>query len=361
MKEVDGRISHGDVRKRIFARPLGASVPVSRFGISTTGIGHGGDDDELVERSLTRFYRDWISSVQKTGIRPSRERGVPIGMAVEPDRLVLWMRTKTADGDAHAEHGTIRSESDGEIESIRTGGTLLGTGAMMTLSDRSWNNARRSMPYVGHSDPSTWAGIPTEELIRETPLMGAGLYTIMAVAMGAQNVFGIILGFLSSLVVFHLAIKLLMRGTVPTPETAKALGGIRSEPRAPALVADPLDEMTKRIGPDFAGRIDRAAASCRLTLDISRDRTELCETADRMRGHMTSMIERHDRMMQLAGPDGTDVEPLIVGLEALAREADESRMSLLRAEGDALLTEVRYLSMRSPGTDELDLDHRKPA
>jgi hypothetical protein len=34
-------------------------------------------------------------------------------------------------------------------------------------------------------------------------------------------------------------------------------------------------------------------------------------------------------------------------------------VSLLKIESDGLLTEVRYLSMRSPEPDELELDHRK--
>jgi hypothetical protein len=340
-----------DAPKHRWVRTLPREAIASCFVIDMTDTSDVGPEMPLA--ALSRFHIDWIAACAEADVPASTP--CVLGASEEQGRLRIWVRSTGAGFMAHRTHGSIRATEHAISGRMEAQHSFVDSPRLERLNDEAWGRvAGRTRTAVAERDMR----------LRERPLSNL-CYALSAVCWIYLFAIGSIGWPVLIMTASCPAIILGMR----VAESRRAASERRSEPGAESDIKDreeadrpvdmpeagPFDAVLSRLDATDRPRAAMATAACRRILDLSADRPELREFAADLVRQTNELVQRHDEAAVLVDDDAVLGERLIVGMEALAHQADERRRAMAKGAMDGLETHVRYLSSRAAIDDPLSL------
>lgn len=349
---------HGEQCSRKWVRTLATKVVASCFVIDMTDTSDVGP--EMTLAALGRFHADWIKACETADIPASRAN--ILGASEEHGRLRIWVDATGGSFAAHRSEGSIKEVEAGITIRMETPHSFLDDKALKRVDDEAWGrNAKR------------WRKAMSDENIGLRGHMMSSICCLISVVCWTYLVsIGQIGWFIFVLTTIPPAIILMTRifGSLVVewdPEST-GRGKLPVMVKQPAEKAiPPVEKQIERIGDSVfdsviprLGESDRpralvAAAACNRLVDLSSEHPELREFKDDLLRQTRELIRKHDAAAKLLDDDDILAARLIVGIEAMAKQADEKRRSYAQGALDGLDTHVRYLSARASTDDPLSL------
>lgn len=347
----------GDRPLRFDSRSVNGQDHLRRYVIDMSGTSDRGPEMPLA--AFTVFLKDWIAA---TGAgSPPR---IPVASR-EGDELVIWLPDKLPELPLQLANGRIGPGPTIEGNIVTTRGRFIEGHQKDRLIREAWGRARRALKREAKGT-SRWGNpfaAESFESIMWITMCVSGAVGLAWLLSGGSLVSAMMMAMLST-PVFSIAI-ILLSVTAPkpcrVPEAKPSADPVAPETRtAPtprrAVVPDVLSLITQRLDPQHMERARIASETCRGLLTLAVADPALGDAAKHVGTSLEQLLRSHDRVLSLSGDAAASSEMVVCGMEALAREADEARMRLLRQANDELATRVRYLSSRAPEPCQLDLD-----
>lgn len=342
---------------RIDSRSVNGQDHLRRYAIDMSATSDRGPEMPLA--AFTVFLKDWISA---TGAgSPPR---IPVASR-EGDELVIWLPATLPELPLHLAYGTIGPGPEIEGNIVTTQGRFIDSHKKDGLIREAWGRARGALKREKES-AARW-GNPfasdSFESIMLITMCVSGAVGLAWLLSGGSLVSAMMMAMLST-PVFSIAI-ILLNVTAPksgrVPEAKPSAAPVAPETRTVptprrAVVPDVLSRITQRLDPQHTERARIASETCRGLLALAVTDPALGDAARHVGTSLEQLLRSHDRVLHLSGDVTASSEMVVSGMEALAREADDARMRLLREANDELATRVRYLSSRAPEPGQLDLD-----
>lgn len=346
---ADGRSV--DVPKHRWVRTLPKEAIATCFVIDMSDTSDIGPEMPLA--ALGRFHIDWIAACAEADVPASTP--CILGASEEQGRLRIWVRSTGTSFAVHRTHGSIRATEQGISGRMEAQHSFIDSPRLERLSDEAW---ARVVGRTRRPDPEM------DMRLRDRPLSNA-CYALSV----ACWIYLFAIGSIGWPVLIMTASCPLIILTMRLAESRRAAAERRSEQGAESDVKDraepdpavdmpeagPFDAILSRLNATDRPRVLTATAACRRILDLSADRPELREFAADLLRQTNELVQRHDEAAALVDDDAVPGRRLIVGMEALAHQADEMRRAMAKGAMDGLETHVRYLSARAAIDDPLSL------
>lgn len=308
---------------------------------------------EMPLAALCRFHADWIGAC----IEAETPASTPflLGASPESGRLRIWIQSMGTSYAAHRNHGSIRSIETGISGRMEGRHSFIDSPALNRLNDEAWARVagRTRQPFREGA-----------MRLRDRPLTNACyVFTILCwTYLFSVGSIGWPVLLLTTTAPTILMVMRLVESRRAASErmagrAAESVSKDQEESERPSAAskADPFDAVLSRLDATDRPRAVIAATACRRILVLSADRPELREFADDLMRQTRELVQRHDEAAALLDDDAVLGERLVIGIEALAHQADETRRTMAKGALDGLETHVRYLSARASNDDPLSL------